>query len=299
MSWIALAVLSALFLGIYEVAKKTAVTGNAVLPSLLGGSLSGLAVLLPFTLLAGRFPDLAAQVGALPSPLSWHGHLLVAAKALLVTSSWVGTYFALKHLPLSIASPVRASAPLFTVMGAIVLFHETPSLRQWGGIALILASYWGFALLGRREGIRLGSNPWIWALLAGTLLGATSGLYDKHLLQSARIPPASLQFWFTLYNAILQSLLVAVLWWPQKATSTPFQWRWSIFAVGALLILADAVYFRALAAPGAMVSVVALVRRSNVVVSFALGAIFLREANRGAKLLPLAGILLGLALLLV
>jgi len=298
MSWLLLAILSALFLGIYEVAKKTAVTGNAVLPCLFLGSVSGLAVLLPFTLLASRFPGLAAQVGALPSPLDLHGHLLVAAKAALVTSSWIGTYFALKHLPLSIASPVRASAPLFTVLGAVAFFHESPSPRQWTGIALVLASYWGFALLGRREGIRFGRNPWVWALFAGTLLGACSGLYDKHLLQSAHVPPASLQLWFTLYNALLQSVLVAVLWWPQRRSSTPFQWRWSVFAVGALLILADAVYFRALAAPGAMVSIVALVRRSNVVVSFALGALFLREQNYGKKLVPLCGILLGLALLL-
>lgn len=294
MSWLLLAVLSALFLGIYEVAKKTAVSGNAVLPCLFLGSLSGLAILLPFTLLASQFPDASAQVGALPSPLDLHGHLLVAAKAALVTSSWIGTYFALKHLPLSIASPIRASSPLFTVLGAVALFREAPTPRQWAGMGLVMASYWGFALLGRREGIRFGRNPWIWALFAGTLLGSLSGLYDKHLLQSAHVPPASLQLWFTLYNAALQ----AVLWWPQRRSSTHFQWRWSVFAVGALLILADAVYFRALAAPGALVSVVSLVRRSNVVVSFALGTVLLREKNLRAKLVPLAGILLGLALLL-
>jgi transporter family protein len=298
MSWIVLAVLSALFLGLYEVAKKSAVTGNAVLPSLLLGSLSGLSVLLPFTLLASRFPAFAAQIGAVPASLSVQGHLLVAAKALLVTSSWIGTYFALKHLPLSIASPVRASAPLFTVLGAVACFQERPSPRQWAGICLILLSYWGFAWLGRKEGIRFGRNPWVWALFAGTLLGALSGLYDKHLLQSAHIPPASLQLWFTLYNAALQAGLVACLWWPQRRSSTPLQLRFSVLLVGALLILADAVYFRALAAPGALVSVVALVRRSNVVVSFALGAVLFREHNRGAKLVPLAGILAGLALLL-
>lgn len=298
MSWILLAVLSALFLGIYEVAKKTAVSGNAVLPCLFLGSVSGLAVLLPFTLLASRFPELATQVGALPAPLDFQGHLLVAAKAGLVTSSWIGTYFALKHLPLSIASPIRASAPLFTVLGAVALFREAPTPRQWAGMLLVMTSYWGFALLGRREGIRFGRNPWIWALFAGTLLGSLSGLYDKHLLQSAHVPPASLQLWFTLYNAGLQATLVAFLWWPQRRSSTPFQWRWSVFGVGALLILADAVYFRALAAPGALVSVVSLVRRSNVVVSFALGTVLLREQNLRAKLVPLAGILLGLALLL-
>lgn len=299
MSWMLLAVLSAVVLGIYEVAKKTAVSGNAVLPSLLVGSLSGLALLLPLTALSHAFPDLAATFGARPEPLSPGGHFLVACKALLVTSSWICTYFALKHLPLSLASPIRASAPLFTLLGAVALFGESPTPRQWLGILSIALSYWGFALLGRREGIRFEKNPWIWALFLGTLLGAVSGLYDKHLLQSARIPPSALQLWFTLDNALLQLGLVAVLWWPQRARSTPFQWRPSVVAVGFLLVLADAVYFRALAAPGALVSVVAMVRRSNVVVSFALGSIVFREQNRARKLLPLAGIVLGLLLLLL
>ena len=293
-----LAIASALFLGIYEVAKKAAVDENAVLPCLLAGSLSGLAVLLPLAALAHQFPNLATAFGACAQPLPPGGHLLVALKALLVTASWICTYFALKHLPLTLASPVRASAPLFTVLGAVAFFGESPTPRQWAGIGLVFLSYWGFSVLGRKEGIRFGRNPWIWALFLGTLLGAVSGLYDKHLLQSARIPPSALQLWFTLDNALLQLVLVATLWWPQRARSTPFQWRPSVVAVGFLLVLADAVYFRALAAPGALVSVVAMVRRSNVVVSFALGAFFFREQNRTRKLVPLLGVLAGLALLL-
>ena len=293
-----LAIASALFLGIYEVAKKAAVDQNAVLPCLLAGSLSGLAVLLPLAALAHQFPNLATAFGACAQPLPPGGHLLVALKALLVTASWICTYFALKHLPLTLASPVRASAPLFTVLGAVAFFGESPTPRQWAGIGLVFLSYWGFSVLGRKEGIRFGRNPWIWALFLGTLLGAVSGLYDKHLLQSAKVPAGSLQFWFTLYNVILQTLLVAFLWWPSRKIHTPFRLRPSVFLVGVLLVLADAVYFRALATPGAMVAIVAMVRRSNVVVSFALGAFFFREQNRTRKLVPLLGVLAGLALLL-
>jgi bacterial/archaeal transporter family protein len=292
-----LAVLSAVFLGLYDVAKKAAVDGNAVLPVLLSCSASGLALLLPLWGLSWLAPTWCQAHDLFIAALPWHAHLLVVAKAALVTLSWVLTYFALKHLPISLASPVRASAPLFTLLGAIVLFGEHPTGRQASGIAVILVAYWVFSLIGRSEGIRFSRNAWVWSLFAGTLVGAASGLYDKHLLQSARLPAMAMQFWFTLYGTILQGLLVVFLWWPRRGATTPYRFRPSIVAVGALLLVADALYFRALAMPGALVSVVSTLRRSNVVLSFAVGAILFGEKRRLPKAVALVGILVGIFLI--
>jgi transporter family protein len=153
-------------------------------------------------------------------------------------------------------------------------------------------------VIGRAEGIHFGRNLWVWLLFAGTLVGAVSGLYDKHLLQSARLPAMTMQFWFTFYNAILQGLIVLLLWWPSRARNAPFRWRWSILAVAALLLTADALYFRALALPGALISVVATLRRTNVVISFAVGGLAFHERFRGRKAIALLGVLAGLVLLL-
>jgi transporter family protein len=229
--------------------------------------------------------------------MSTVGHLLVFAKAALVTLSWVLTYFALKHLPISLAAPVRASAPLFTLLGAITLFGERPSLRQGIGVAVILVAYWAFSLIGRTEGIRFSRNAWVWSLFAGTLVGAASGLYDKHLLQVAKLPALSMQLWFTAYGTLIQAAIVVFLWWPQRARSTPFKFRASILAVGILLVAADALYFRALAIPGALVSIVSTLRRTNVVLSFAVGALLFGDRNRLAKAVALAGILVGIFLI--
>ncbi|HEY3449645.1 MAG TPA: DMT family transporter [Myxococcales bacterium] len=298
MTWLPLAVLSALFLGLYDVAKKAALDGNAVLPVLFGCSLAGAALVLPAGIASWTAPGLAAQAGILVEPLTATGHLLVMAKACIVTTSWVLTYFAIKHLPISIASPLRASAPLFVVLGAVAAMGERPTGHQWLGIAVMLCAYWAFSALGREEGIHFTRNRWVGLLLLGTLVGAASGLYDKHLLQSARLPPMAVQFWFALYGAALQGLLVAVAWWPRRRAGTPFQWRWSIVAVGALLLVADAFYFRAVAAPLALISVVSLTRRSNVVVSFAVGGLAFREKNRLKKAGALAGLVVGVGLLL-
>ena len=164
-----------------------------------------------------------ARAAAGAAPLPWRAHLLVHAKAGIVTASWRLTFFAIKQLPLSIAAPVRATAPLFVLLGAVLLFGERPTALQWVGIGAIVASYFAFSVLGKAEGIHFGRDRWVWMLFAGMLVGACSGLYDKHLLQGAALPPMTLQLWFTLYNAALQGLLVAALWWPRRAHGSRFR----------------------------------------------------------------------------
>jgi bacterial/archaeal transporter family protein len=301
-SWIVFAVCSAVFLGIYDVAKKASVQDNAVLVVLFACSASGLAIFLPLGALSLAAPAWAQSHGVFIAALSFHDHALVVAKAALVTLSWILTFFALKHLPISLASPVRASAPLFTLLGAVVLFGERPSARQGLGIAVILLAYWGFSLIGRTEGIHFSRNAWVWSLFLGTLVGAASGLYDKHLLQTARLPALAMQFWFTAYNTLIQGGILVFLWvflWrPHRALNTPFRWRWTIAAVGVLLLLSDALYFHALAMPGALVSVISTLRRTNVVLSFALGSLLFGEQYRLRKSFALAGVIAGVFLIL-
>jgi drug/metabolite transporter (DMT)-like permease len=297
-SWVLLAILSAIFLGFYDVAKKASVQDNAVLVVLFACSATGLALLLPLGALSLAAPTWARTHGVFIAALSWRDHILVLAKAALVTLSWVLTFFALKHLPISLASPVRASAPLFTLLGAVVLFGERPSARQGLGIAVILLAYWVFSLIGRTEGIHFSRNAWVWSLFLGTLVGAASGLYDKHLLQTKHLPALAMQFWFTAYNTVLQGLIVVFLWWPRRAQNTPFRWRWTIAAVGLLLLLSDALYFHALAMPGALVSVISTLRRTNVVLSFAIGSLLFGERHRLPKALALSGVILGVFLIL-
>lgn len=298
MTWLLLALCSALFLGLYDVAKKASVDGNAVIPVLFACSTAGLVLIAPAYVLTLVAPDKAEQLGMAVRSMNAVGHGLIMLKAAIVTLSWVLTFFALKALPISIATPIRASAPLFTLLGALVLFAERPSLRQSIGIMVTLGAYWLFSVIGKSEGIHFGRNRWVWLLIMGTLVGSVSGLYDKHLLQIAKLPAVSMQFWFTFYNTLLQGCLVLIFWRPAQRARAPFVWRWSIAAVGALLLMADALYFRALAQPGALVSIVSTLRRSNVVVSFLVGGIAFHELNRRKKALALVGVLIGLFLIL-
>ena len=294
MHWLGLTLVSAICLGLYDVSKKAALRGNPVLPVLLLSTLSGLALLL---LELGLGAGLGNSARFRLEPLGAVQHGLVFAKSMVVTTSWVFTFLAVKHLPLSLATPIRATAPLFTVLGALVLFGERPVGLQWLGIAVVLSAYLAFSAIGRAEGIAFRKNRWVACLFLGTLIGSASALYDKYLLQELALPPFTLQFWFTIYGAALQATLVLgfARW---RGSMAPLEPRWWIVGIGLLLVVADQFYFQAVASHGALISVVSVVRRSNVVVSFALGAFLFRERLLRQKALALAGVLLGLFLLL-
>jgi len=295
MNWITLALLSALMLGVYDVGKKSAIDRNALFPTLFLCSISGCVLVVPPLLLTLWNPELAGRLGCAVEPLGVRGQFMILAKTAIVTSSWTLSFLALRSLPISIAAPIRATAPLFTLVGAVFLYGEMPTPRQWAGIVLILGSYWAFSVIGKAEGIHFRKSPWIWALLGATALGAVSSLWDKNLLQREHLPPWAMQVWFIIDNALLQAVLWACL---GRFDRTPFKFRPAALAVGPLLFLADAAYFRALAFPGTPVSIVSSIRRTNVVVSFLVGGLAFHEKNRRRKGVALLGVIAGLALLL-
>lgn len=296
MSWLYLAAGSAAVLGLYDVCKKSALVGNAVLPTLWGSTFASWLMLLPLAVASLSFGAGTLPAGVTVGELSRAEHVWVLLKSAIVTASWLLTFSAVKHLPISLAGPIRSTAPVFTLLGAVLFFSERPSLLQWCGMAIVVGGYGVFASIGEAEGVGFRANAWFWVLMAGTLVGAGSGLYDKVLLQRMMLDPLTLQFWFTTYNLLLQTLVVASIWWPRRSVQK-FAWRRSVFLVGALLVLADQLYFRALASEGALLSIISLVRRSNVLVSFAIGGWLFREQLLARKATGLALVALGLVVL--
>jgi transporter family protein len=199
-----------------------------------------------------------------------------------------------------LAGPLRATSPLYTLLGALLLFGERPSLRQWLGIVVVFASYLAFSKLGQSERIDLWRSRFAGLLFVGTLLGAASSLYDKHLLvgQNA-IEPWRLQLWFTVYHTFVLSLVAGIVWWPRRASTTRFEARWSIPAIALLLLVADQFYFRALADHESLVAVVSLLRRASVLVSFLVGGLWFSEQQLGKKALGLLGVAVGVLLLVI
>ena len=285
MSWLLLALSSAFFLGFYDLAKKKSVQGNAVRPVLFLCSAFYALFMLP-VLISGHTETLALRE-----------HVFLMGKALIVGGSWLLTYNAIAHMPLSISATIRALAPLFTIGIAVSFMGERPFPLQWAGIGLCVVSYIGLSLAGRKEMGHFFSSPWVISMVLGTILAACSGVYDKLILQRMNFDPLTVQVWFSFYMALWQFLICAVTWFPTRQKTTPFQFRWSFLLVAALIIIADRCYFLAVSDKDALISVITVFRRSSVFISFVAGIVIFKERKSKLKFLALLGIVAGLCLI--
>ncbi len=294
MHWIVASLVSAFFLGCYDLSTKHAVRDNAVLPVLFFANACSAVVWLLLqagtTLAPHSFPP-ALHVDA----LTGFQHLQLLLKSILVAGSWVCSYFAVKHLPVSLAAPIRATGPVWTLLGATLVLGERPTWLEGLGIVITLASFLGLSVVGAREGIHFRRNRWIWFLVGGTLLGALSGLYDKYLLGTVGFKAATMQCWFSIYLALL-FLPLAVGWKLRLWQRHEFQWRWSIVLVSLMLLVADFLYFNALRDPEALVSMVSSLRRGGTLVAFTGGILLFGEVNARAKLPAVIGVVIGIVL---
>lgn len=310
--WVVYALVSASLLGLYDVFKKKSLQGNAVIPVLLINTVICTLFFMPS--IVGSLTGMISPDSSLYIPDGgWYEHKLVIIKAFVVLSSWICGYFAIKKLPLTIVGPVNATRPVMTLVGAMLIFGERLNLLQWAGVCMAIFSFWMLSRSGKKEGIDFKSNVWVLLLVAAAVLGACSGLYDKYLMASsgAGLDRLFVQGWYNLYQAVIMGIIMLLVWLPERKRAldravpgtgpdyVPFVWRWTIPFISLALTAADLAYLYALTMPGAMISVVSMIRRSSVLVSFIFGAVVFHEKNLRSKALDLVFVLLSLILLLL
>lgn len=298
--WIILAFCSASLLGLYDVAKKQALKANAVLQVLLLNTLFSSLLFSPVILNSvfdlGWFEGsrFAVTLG------DTDAHIAVFIKAVLVLISWICGYFGLKELPLTIAAPIHATRPVMTLVGAMIIFGERLNLTQWAGVLLAVASLFMLSRSGKREGIDFRHNRGVLLVGLAAVTGASCGLYDRHIMHS--LEPMFVQSWYVLYQAVLMSITIAILTIfkvKKQGSSDTFHWSWAIPLISLFLSAADVAYLFALSEPDAMISVVSMIRRSSVLVSFSCGALLFHERNLKAKAFDLLLIFIGAILLYI
>lgn len=310
--WVVYALVSASLLGLYDVFKKKSLQGNAVIPVLLINTVICTLFFLPS--IVGSLTGMISPDSSLYIPDGgWREHKLVIIKAFVVLSSWICGYFAIKKLPLTIVGPVNATRPVMTLVGAMLIFGERLNLLQWAGVCMAIFSFWMLSRSGKKEGIDFKSNVWVLLLVAAAVLGACSGLYDKYLMASsgAGLDRLFVQGWYNLYQAVIMGVIMLLVWLLERKRAlaqavpgtgpdyVPFVWKWTIPFISLALTAADLAYLYALTMPGAMISVVSMIRRSSVLVSFVFGAVVFHEKNLRSKALDLVFVLLSLILLLL
>ena len=290
MSWTCWILASAFFLALYDLAKKASVRDNAVLPVLLCSTSFGCAAFVLGLLVSGNFAMVAA--------LDRQSLLLGLTKSVIVAVSWIFTFCALRTLPITIATPIRASAPALVFVAALFLYGETPTWVQGCGMLAVFGGYFAFSWAGRHEGIDFFHNRAVWFAIAGACCSALSSIWDKYVFQVRAAPVERVQLVFQAGLVVVYALVLG----GQRLLRLPhdrFVWRKTVPFVGILLAAADWLYFKGLAIPDVPISVGSLMRRFSVVITFVLGARFFHETNLKRKALALAAILVGDVLLCI
>lgn len=293
--WALLGLASALFLGIYDIFKKQSLNSNAVMPVLFFSTVASSILFIPILIFSHTSPEFVTNIGIFVPKLSTSEHLQVLLKSTIVVSSWVLSFFALKHLPITIVTPIRATGPLWTLIGALIIFHEKLNGFQWAGILITLFFFYLFSTAGKLEGIQFKKNKWVFFIIGATILGAISGLYDKYIL--LRIDRIAVQCWFSFYQVLVLLPFVLLNEKIRKRKNIRFEWRWTIPFIGIFLVIADYLYFYALSNEDALISVISALRRGSVLITFLVGGLLFREKNLKKKGLYLLGILAGIVLI--
>lgn len=290
--WLLLAFCSAALLGFYDVFKKKSLNNNAVLPVLGLNTLFSSLIFLPLILISAYAPSvLNGSIFYVPEA-GWEVHKFIILKSFIVLSSWIFGYFGMKHLPLTIVGPINATRPVMTLVGAMLIFGERLNIYQWIGVLLAIVSFFMLSRSGKKEGIDFKHDKWIWFIVLAAVLGAASGLYDKYLM--GRFNNMVVQAWYNIYQLFMMGGVLMILWLPKRKSTTPFRWDWCIILISIFLSAADFVYFYALGMDGSMISIVSMVRRGSVIVSFLFGAMVFREKNLKSKAVDLILVLIGM-----
>ena len=280
-----------------------ALRGNAVIPVLFLNTLFCTLIFLPF-IIGSATGWLETDSLFFVERCGWDVHKFIVLKSCIVLSSWIFGYFAMKHLPITIVGPINATRPVMVLVGAMLVFGEQLNAWQWAGVVLAIVSFFMLSKSGKKEGIDFKHDRWIYFLVLAAVCGAVSGLYDKYLMAPVAdggrgLSRMVVQSWYNIYQCATMFTVMMLLWWPKRKSTTPLHWHWSIVLISVFLSAADFVYFYALSQPEAMISIVSMVRRGSVIVSFLFGAAVFREKNLKGKVVDLLLVLLGMVCLYI
>jgi transporter family protein len=295
--WILFGILSSVFLGFHEIFKKVSLNHNAVLPVLLFGSVASALIFLPFLVISHIFPGFSNRAGVLIPAAGMTAHLMFLLKSVIVSLAWLFGYFSVKHLPVTLLAPLNASGPVWTMLGAMIIYGERMNGLQWTGVAISLGSYYVLSIGGNVRGNETKDRRWIIFAFLSIIFNSASALLDKYLVKA--YDRIAMQAWFSVYTALIFLVILFLIWYPVRYSTAPFIWRWAIPLIGVILVAADFFYFRALSYEHSLVSVLIIVRRASAVIVFAAGAVYFKETSLRRRGLVLAGVLTGVALVII
>jgi bacterial/archaeal transporter family protein len=217
--------------------------------------------------------------------------IAVPKNGLMVISLWL-MYKSLSHIPLSYAGAIRASGPIWTLVGAYLLVGETLSINEAAGLILSIGVYILYAQTGRKEGIlNISMSPLI-AMLVATIMSSLGTAYDRYIASTGAASLDAIQVVSAIERVAFVGLLLIGL------RQRPSFSRGSIL-LGILWASAEYIYFAAYSMEEAKATILALLRRLSLLTGLIGGVLIFKEKHLSRKFGLVIALLLASALIVL
>ncbi|MCJ8507439.1 DMT family transporter [Rhizobium lemnae] len=291
--WMVCGLSAGALLGLYDFWTKKAMNGNSAISVVFWSSLFGAIAWLP------AFLPISEGLGF---HVDWtqtnvQEQCLILVKGLAMTFSWVFAYYSVRELPMSFSGAVRASGPLWTFAAGAIVFGEYLSPLQLSAVLASILAYYALSQIGKKEGVGMLKSSPVLMMLAATILSAITTVYDKFIVQNLGLPIYSIQAYSALHRCALALFLFLVLSWKQQR-GLPLRWSAYVPLVGLSWVVAEMIYFFAIADPLANVTYLSIFRRVSLVVGFFLSVLLIGERNVLPKSAVIAIIVFSTAILI-
>ena len=280
--YIFVTLLSATFLGIYEVLKKVSLKKSNVFEVLFFYCLSAFICAL---LIAGnRVLELTFLDG-----------VFILIKSLVIVFNWALVLKAMDKLDVGIVLPFGLINTILVVFASAIFFKEAIRWVHFVSLGFISVGIMLVAMVAKKDSLESKKNnyKYLWLLVIGSFLGAISGLLDKYILNVRQVNSYTFLTWFMFFNTLLYGCVYLF-------RNKKIEWRkliinYPMIITGVMIALADISYYYSIVLPGAQLSLIAILRKLSVVIATVLASIFLKEKGLIKKLGILFIMLIGVA----
>lgn len=277
--YIVVALISAMFLGCYDVLKKVSLKQSNIYEVLFFYCLSGFGISLLF--IGNNFS------------ITLVDSLFVLLKSLIIVVNWLLVIKCLKKLDVSIVVGFSLVNTIFTIFGAALFFKEKITLVHLLSLFFIFLGIFMIAKLEKKQE-KERDNRYIVLLLLANVLASCSAFVDKYMLNYLHIANNEVLILFLLFNSVIYGVIY--LYKNKKIEFKKLKSNYFLILAGASIALADITYYYALTLDKGDISIVSIVRKSSVIIATLLASIFLKEKHLLKKLGILTIMLIGVVL---
>ncbi len=258
--WILFIFIYSFLKGSRDAMKKAALKKSSPDEILFFYSLIGFILILPFSENAFQTPGIYIFYSFL--------------KALIVASSWMLAFVALKKMTVSLYGIMDMSRMVFSSLLGVFVLGEEMTWAKALGIVIVTA---GLLLANSKSDSPKGrvSVTVLIAALLNCILNSISGTMDKVLMKSMKSD--QLQFWFMFFLLLLYVVILIAR--KEKVSISTLKGNYWIPIMSLSLVFGDRLLFIANASPLSQVTVMTVIKQSSVFVTVLTGWLFFKEKN--------------------